>query len=199
MSDHYHRGFGYHLHLVLAIFKKNLLEFIRYPMELIFTFFMPFVFLLPTYFLIRSFAPDGSSVGLASWIGSSDFFGFFMIGFPGETLEEMKMTVDFMVSSKLHTIALFVVMPFEGTELGAMTHEMGKVPVSDFSMSYHTEEFVNLTDVPSEEVNRIRRLALLKFYLNPLRLYVLARDFPNKRELGKLGLLFLRRLRWRSL
>jgi anaerobic magnesium-protoporphyrin IX monomethyl ester cyclase len=125
--------------------------------------------------------------------------GFFMIGFPGETLEEMKMTVDFMVSSKLHTIALFVVMPFEGTELGAMTREMGKVPVSDFSMSYHTKEFVNLTDVPSEAVNRIRRLALLKFYLNPLRLYVLARDFPNKRELGKLSLLFLRRLRWRSL
>jgi len=125
--------------------------------------------------------------------------GFFMIGFPGETLEEMKMTVDFMVSSKLHTIALFVVMPFEGTELGAMTHEMGKVPVSDFSMSYHTKEFVNLTDVPSDEVNRIRRLAMLKFYLNPLRLYVLARDFPNKRELGKLSLLFLRRLRWRSL
>jgi anaerobic magnesium-protoporphyrin IX monomethyl ester cyclase len=125
--------------------------------------------------------------------------GFFMIGFPGETLEEMNMTVDFMVSSKLHTIALFVVMPFEGTELGAMTREMGKVPVSDFSMSYHTKEFVNLTKVSSEEVNRIRRLALLKFYFDPQRLYILARDFPNKRELGKLGLLFLRRLRWRSL
>jgi ABC-2 type transport system permease protein len=80
MPDRYHEGWGYHIHLVLAIFKKNLLEFIRYPMELIFTFFIPFVFLLPTYFLIRSFAPDGSSAGLASWIGSSDFFGFYMIG-----------------------------------------------------------------------------------------------------------------------
>ena len=32
--------------------------------------------------------------------------GFFMIGFPEETLEEMKMTVEFMVSSKLHSSAL---------------------------------------------------------------------------------------------
>ncbi|MBN1655149.1 MAG: B12-binding domain-containing radical SAM protein [Deltaproteobacteria bacterium] len=125
--------------------------------------------------------------------------GFFMIGFPGETSQEMEMTIDFMVTSKLHTIALFVVMPFEGTELGKMTVEMGKVPVNDFSMSYHTKEFVNLTAVPDEEVNRIRRRALIKFYMNPLRLFVLARDFPSKRELGKLALLFLRRLRWRSL
>ncbi len=122
--------------------------------------------------------------------------GFFMMGFPGETLEEMKMTVDFMVSSKLHSAALFVVMPFEGTELGAIAKQMGKAPVSDFSMNYHGKEFVNLTKVPPDQVNRIRRQALLKFYMNPSRLFVLARDFPNKRRLGKLGVLFLQRLRW---
>jgi radical SAM superfamily enzyme YgiQ (UPF0313 family) len=123
--------------------------------------------------------------------------GFFMMGFPGETREEMKMTVDFMVSSRLHTCALFVVMPFEGTELGRISRELGHVPVSDFSMSYYTKEFVNLTDVPSEEINRIRRKATLKFYLNPSRLLAIARDFPHKRALGKLCILFLRRLRWR--
>jgi radical SAM superfamily enzyme YgiQ (UPF0313 family) len=124
--------------------------------------------------------------------------GFFMIGFPGETREEMEMTVDFMVSSRLHTGALFVVMPFEGTELGAISREMGNVPVSDYSMSYYTREFVNLTGVPSAEVNRIRRRALLKFYLNPSRVLAIARDFPNKRVLGKLCILFFRRLWWRA-
>ena len=123
--------------------------------------------------------------------------GFFMIGFPEETLEDMKMTVEFMVSSKLHSSALFVVMPFEGTELGEIAKEMGQVPVSDFSMSYHTEEFVNLTNVPSKEVNRLRRQALMKFYLNPIRLFVFVRDFPKKSELGKLVFVFFRRLRWR--
>jgi hypothetical protein len=123
--------------------------------------------------------------------------GFFMIGFHGETLEEMKMTVEFMVSSKLHSSALFVVMLFGGTELGAIAKEMGKVPVSDFSMSYHTQKFVNLTNVPSEEANRIRRQALIRFYLDPFWLFVLVRDFPKKRELGKLVMVFFRRL-WPS-
>ena len=124
--------------------------------------------------------------------------GFFMIGFPGETLEEMKMTVDFLVSSKLHTFGMFAVMPFENTELAALAAQMGRLPVSDFSMNYHSKEFVNLTDVPSAEVNRIRRQALLRFYLNPSRLFAIARDFPRKRAFGKLGMLFFRRLWWHA-
>lgn len=124
--------------------------------------------------------------------------GFFMIGFPGETLEDMKMTVEFMVSSKLHSSAMFVVMPFEGTELGAMSKALGKDPVRDFSMSYHTQNFVNLTSVPSRVINRIRRQALMRFYLNPMRLCILGFGFPRKRELGKLAMLFFRRLCWRA-
>jgi len=38
----------------------------------------------------------------------------------------------------------------------------------------------------------------MKFYLNPLRLFALVRDFPNKLELGKLVMVFFRRLRWRA-
>jgi anaerobic magnesium-protoporphyrin IX monomethyl ester cyclase len=124
--------------------------------------------------------------------------GFSMIGFPGETLEEMKMTVDFLVSSKLHTFAMFAVMPFESTELAAIARKMGHFPVSDFSMDYYSKEFLNLTDVPSRKVNRIRRQALLRFYLNPSRLYAFARDFPDKRALGKLCIVFLRRLWWHT-
>jgi len=52
--------------------------------------------------------------------------------------------------------------------------------------------------VPSGQVNRIRRQALLRFYLNPSRLFTFIRDFPNKRGLCKLSMLFFRRLWWRS-
>jgi anaerobic magnesium-protoporphyrin IX monomethyl ester cyclase len=124
--------------------------------------------------------------------------GFFMMGFPGETLEEMKMTVDFLVSSKLHTFAVFAVMPFENTELAAIAAEMGHHAVSDFSMNYHSKNFLNLTDVPSRKVNRIRRHALLRFYLNPSRLFAIARDFPHKRAFGELCLVFFRRLWWHA-
>jgi len=124
--------------------------------------------------------------------------GFSMIGFPGETLEEMKMTVDFLVSSKLHTFGMFAVMPFESTELAAIAREMNHIPLSDFSMNYWSRKFVNLTDVPSKTVNRIRRQALLRFYLNPSRLFTFVRDFPNKRGLARLCILFFRRIWWHT-
>jgi ABC-2 type transport system permease protein len=73
-------GWKIQLSLLGAIIWKNILEYRRYPMEIAFTFLMPIVWLLPTYFLIISFAPTGQSVGLASWIGSNNFFSFYMIG-----------------------------------------------------------------------------------------------------------------------
>ena len=63
-----------------AVFIKNALEYIRYPANFIFSLFMPVVWTLPIYFLIRSFAPDGTSAGLMSWTGSADFYGYFLIG-----------------------------------------------------------------------------------------------------------------------
>ena len=124
--------------------------------------------------------------------------GYTMIGFPGETLEEMKMTVDFLVSTKLHTFAMFAVVPFESTELASIARTMGHLPVSDFSMNYDSKKFVNLTDVPTRKVNRIRRQTLLRFYLNPSRLFAIARDFPHKRAFGRLCIVFLRRLWWHT-
>lgn len=68
------------MNLLGAIIWKNILEYRRYPLEIAFTFLMPIVWFLPTYFLIVSFAPQGNSNGLASWIGTDNFFSFYMIG-----------------------------------------------------------------------------------------------------------------------
>lgn len=73
-------GWKIHLNLLGAIIWKNILEYRRYPMEIALTFLMPIVWFLPTYFLIVSFAPQGTSIGLASWIGTDNFFSFYMIG-----------------------------------------------------------------------------------------------------------------------
>ena len=73
-------GWKIHLNLLQAIIWKNILEYRRYPMEIAFSFLMPIVWFLPTYFLIISFAPQGTSIGLASWIGTDNFFSFYLIG-----------------------------------------------------------------------------------------------------------------------
>jgi ABC-2 type transport system permease protein len=63
-----------------AIFRKNALEYIRYPANMVFGLFMPILWFIPTYFLIVSFAPEGSSAGLEAWIGRSDFFSYLPVG-----------------------------------------------------------------------------------------------------------------------
>jgi ABC-2 type transport system permease protein len=63
-----------------AAFRKNALEFVRYPVNMIFSLAMPVIWFIPTYFLIVSFAPDGVSAGLDAWIGESDFFAYLPVG-----------------------------------------------------------------------------------------------------------------------
>ena len=71
---------GKFLKVSAAVFRKNLLEYIRYPLNAIFGLIMPIVWILPIYLLIRSFSVDGSSAGLSAWTGTNNFFGYFMIG-----------------------------------------------------------------------------------------------------------------------
>ncbi|MFW5884261.1 MAG: ABC transporter permease [bacterium] len=63
-----------------AVFRKNALEYIRYPMNVFFGLVMPVIWFLPMYFLIVSFAPEGESAGLAAWVGTSNFFAYLPIG-----------------------------------------------------------------------------------------------------------------------
>ena len=124
--------------------------------------------------------------------------GFFMIGLPGETFEEMKATVDFIISSRLHTFNLFVAMPYERTEMGGMARKMGRGVVTDFSQDYYSKEFVNLTDVPRHVINGLRRGALMRFYMDPVRIYDILRNFPGNRSPWRLSKTFVRRLLWKT-
>jgi ABC-2 type transport system permease protein len=63
-----------------GIFKKNALEYVRYPMNAFFGLLMPLIWFLPMYLVIVSFAAGGDSAGLAAWVGTSDFFSYLPIG-----------------------------------------------------------------------------------------------------------------------
>lgn len=63
-----------------AVFRKNMLEYFRYPMNVFFGLVMPIIWFLPMYFLIVSFAPEGQSAGLQAWVGEGNFFAYLPIG-----------------------------------------------------------------------------------------------------------------------
>lgn len=116
--------------------------------------------------------------------------GFFMLGFPGETREEIDATVRFALSSKLHTAAFFLVTPFEGSPLADA--------YVDPAMALHGRRFNyydaphDLSEVPAAELKRIQRDAYLRFYLDPRRVARFVELLPRKRALLKLMPIFLK-------
>lgn len=110
--------------------------------------------------------------------------GFFMLGFPDETEEEMKMTIDFALKSKCHTASFFILTPFPGTQM----YEEAIAAGIDMEGLYSDYGAVskNLTrDIPAEKIFKYRKSAFRKFYFNPRRIWSIFLTTPNKMALAR--------------
>ena len=107
--------------------------------------------------------------------------GFMMIGFPGETAEEMELTIKTANDSKLHTGSFFTVTPFPGTPLFDYVQEnlSDRVKHINYSEMNFCQMRINLSNVSDKTLYYYQRKANRLFYLNPKRLYRMVRDFPQ--------------------
>ncbi|MCI0587916.1 MAG: B12-binding domain-containing radical SAM protein [Planctomycetes bacterium] len=120
--------------------------------------------------------------------------GFFMLGFPTETREEMRETIRWARRSPFHTAAFFRVIPFKGTALYEQVQQAGHALPTDWSQYEPYYSDINLSAVPEGEIARLRRKAYVSFYLSPARMLRFLKLLPNKRRLvPTLSLLFARR------
>ncbi len=95
--------------------------------------------------------------------------GFFMQGFPTETEEEMRQTVDFAVGLKLHQAYFFYVNPFPGTQLAEKYAVDESVRSGDGRMGYNRLR-VNLSAVPDTTVKKINKIAYRRFHFSMQRM-----------------------------
>jgi radical SAM superfamily enzyme YgiQ (UPF0313 family) len=110
--------------------------------------------------------------------------GFFMVGFPGESEPELRSTIDFAVSSKLHAAYFFVVTPFGGTEMHEQVVDgMGASAVALTGSGMYFRPQKNLSQVPDEQFYKLRRDAYLRFYIDPRRIYRIWRAHPRRQDL----------------
>jgi len=111
--------------------------------------------------------------------------GFTMLGFPTETEEEMQQTIDVVCKSTLHTCSFFTVTPFRGTGIYDMAMELcpEKLENIDYADMEYAGISVNVSAVPDEVLFAYQRKANRKFFLNPVRLARIARDFPQPHRL----------------
>lgn len=109
--------------------------------------------------------------------------GFFMLGFPTETREEMMNTIQFAASSRLHTATFLIVIPFKGTPLFELYKDKIKAEMSGFENYDYTIGRFNMSEVSNEELFSLQRYANRKFFFNPLRILRTIRVHPRKMTL----------------
>ena len=108
--------------------------------------------------------------------------GFFMLGFPGETLEEMKLTVDFALSAKLLRPLFFTVVIYPRTGLYELAQK--EYPHFDFS-SWKMFDMQYLSETPfytkatGLDLFKLQRDAYRRFFFRPKTLAVLVWRFPK--------------------
>jgi radical SAM superfamily enzyme YgiQ (UPF0313 family) len=103
--------------------------------------------------------------------------GFFIIGFPDETEEEVRETIRFALKSKLHTANFFILTPFPNTEVWQQALKAG-MPV-DGHFEHYYQVSINMSRVPSERLERLRRIAVARFFLHPVRVVRFIRRAPH--------------------
>jgi len=108
--------------------------------------------------------------------------GYFMLGFPTETEEDMLSTVDFACRSSFHTASFFTVIPFPGSRIWTEARASGRFPADWTADCYH-DAGVNLSEVPAERFRQIRIEAYRRFYVSPTRALAILRNVPNLRTL----------------
>ncbi|KPK97371.1 MAG: hypothetical protein AMJ95_09465 [Omnitrophica WOR_2 bacterium SM23_72] len=119
--------------------------------------------------------------------------GFFIVGFPGETKEDIERTIDFSLELDLIRANFFIYLPLPGSESFENLKRDGKLGHVDlkrffFMIPTYTPELIG-----KDELKRLQRRAFLKFFLRPK---ILIRNLMQIKSLRHFKYLSARFFRW---
>lgn len=121
-----------------------------------------------------------------------DMAGFFILGFPGETVETIKQTIDFAAELPLKRANYFTYLPFPGTESYKKLQESGELKDVDWESFYFTNAAYTPKGITRKELKSLHRLAFAKFYLRPHIMLYQLRSIQSVRHFGFLAKRFMR-------
>jgi anaerobic magnesium-protoporphyrin IX monomethyl ester cyclase len=109
--------------------------------------------------------------------------GFFMIGFPGETKDDIRQTIGFAQNLGIHFASFSIATPFPGTELERIARENGYIGERRPSQLPYANPMIETPDFTLEEVRELKRRAEEDFYSKPERVSELSNMKFSRGEL----------------
>jgi radical SAM superfamily enzyme YgiQ (UPF0313 family) len=103
--------------------------------------------------------------------------GFFMLGFPGETVAEINETIQFAARSHFDEALFSIATPYAGTELSDRVHATGSYEGGgDFHEEWEGVVLIKSQQWDHKKLKQLQRKAYLLFFLTRLRfLHILAK------------------------
>jgi len=94
--------------------------------------------------------------------------GYFIIGFPGETREEIEQTIKLALRLPIKEASFTAFQPLPGTEITNELIQNGELPKDyDFSVTNQNTVVYAPKGMTLEELETIRKNAIKRFYLRP--------------------------------
>lgn len=96
-----------------------------------------------------------------------DIIGFFIVGYPEETIDEIKQTIAFACRLPLKRATFSAFKPFPGTDAYERLLNRGEIKELDMSKFSLDAIAWSPKGISQEQLKRLRRKAFLDFYLRP--------------------------------
>ena len=115
--------------------------------------------------------------------------GFFIIGYPGETIDDIKATIRFAKKLKLRRVHFSNFLPLPGTEATRKLIENEEIEKPDWGTLFYSKVAYAPRGITKEQLKRLQRRAFLEFYLRP---HILFRMLLEIKSISQLRMIIMR-------
>ncbi len=112
-----------------------------------------------------------------------DVIGFFILGYPGETLDDINQTIDFACELPLKRASFMTFKPFPGTEATAKVAEELKgmdLKWEDFALN---KVLYSPKGITNRQLTKLRHKALRRFYFRPRIMYMFLKQLKSIQQI----------------
>jgi len=97
--------------------------------------------------------------------------GFFILGYPEETREDMEMSFELSRKLPFNTVYFNIFNPNPGSEIYENLKAEGKLEGLDWSSLAGETPSISVGDISLEEIKKLHKRAMLRFYLRPRTMF----------------------------